>query len=146
MATITSAAPVEARESLQDAYDRIPGTIVFDSRAAMKGYALNKMCYSFNSRENREAYRRNEDAYFEAFQLNAQQRLALKHRNVAELLEAGGNMYYLAKWAALQRHTSRQSEKQSRRESSSSRIGSRSLMATIRYTPGWRKSNQTWSL
>jgi protocatechuate 4,5-dioxygenase alpha chain len=101
MATITSAAPVEARESLQDAYDRIPGTIVFDSRAAMKGYALNKMCYSFNSRENREAYRRNEDAYCEAFQLNAQQRLALKHRNVAELLEAGGNMYYLAKWAGI---------------------------------------------
>jgi len=87
--------------SLQDAYDRIPGTVVFDSRAAMKGYALNKMCYSFNSRENREAYRLNEDAYCDAFELNAQQRLALKHRNITELIEAGGNMYYLAKWAGI---------------------------------------------
>ena len=29
-------------------YDDIPGTIVFDGRQAMKGYALNKMCFSFN--------------------------------------------------------------------------------------------------
>ena len=27
----------------------IPGTIIFDGREAMKGYALNKMCYSFNA-------------------------------------------------------------------------------------------------
>lgn len=26
----------------------IPGTYMFDGRAAMKGYALNKMCFSFN--------------------------------------------------------------------------------------------------
>jgi protocatechuate 4,5-dioxygenase alpha chain len=90
-----------AIRSLQDEYDRIPGTVVFDSRAAMKGYALNKMCYSFNSRENREAYRLNEDTYCDAFQLTARQRLALKHRNVTELIEAGGNMYYLAKWAGI---------------------------------------------
>jgi protocatechuate 4,5-dioxygenase alpha chain len=90
-----------AINSLQVAYDNIPGTVVFDSRAAMKGYELNKMCYSFNSRENREAYRLNEDAYCDAFQLNARQRLALKHRNVTELIEAGGNMYYLAKWAGI---------------------------------------------
>jgi len=25
----------------------------------------------------------------------------LKHRNVLELLEAGGNIYYLAKWAGI---------------------------------------------
>jgi hypothetical protein len=31
-------------------YDEIviSGTYTFDGRAAMKGYALNKMCYSFN--------------------------------------------------------------------------------------------------
>src|SRR4249919_2877108 len=90
-----------AISSLQDDYDRIPGTIVFDGRAAMKGYALNKMCYSFNSRENREAYRLNEDAYCDAFHITPEQRLALKHRNITELIEAGGNMYYLAKWAGI---------------------------------------------
>jgi len=98
---MASAEPAERRRSLQDDYDRIPGTVVFDSRAAMKGYALNKMCYSFNSQENREAYRQNEDAYCDAYHLTPEQRLALKHRNVTELIEAGGNMYYLAKWAGI---------------------------------------------
>ena len=31
----------------------IPGTLVFDSELAMRGYALNKMCYSFNEAANR---------------------------------------------------------------------------------------------
>jgi protocatechuate 4,5-dioxygenase alpha chain len=59
------------------------------------------MCYSFNSRENREAYRLNEDAYCDVYHLTPEQRLALKNRNVTALIEAGGNMYYLAKWAGI---------------------------------------------
>ena len=82
-------------------YDSIPGTIVFDCRKAMKGYALNKMCFSFNSAENREAFRRDEDAYCDKYQLTPEQRRAIKNRNVLELLEAGGNIYYLAKWAGI---------------------------------------------
>jgi protocatechuate 4,5-dioxygenase alpha chain len=81
--------------------DDIPGTIIFDGEKAMKGYALNRMCFSFNSAENREAYLRDEDGYCDKFDLTTQQRQALKHRNVLELLEAGGNIYYLAKWAGI---------------------------------------------
>jgi protocatechuate 4,5-dioxygenase alpha chain len=81
--------------------DDIPGTIIFDGERAMRGYALNKMCFSFNSAENREAYRRDEDGYCASFSITEQQRQALKHRNVLELLEAGGNIYYLAKWAGI---------------------------------------------
>ena len=79
----------------------IPGTIIFDGNRAMRGYALNKMCFSFNSAENREAYRQDEDAYCAKFHITEEQRQALKHRNVLELLEAGGNIYYLAKWAGI---------------------------------------------
>jgi protocatechuate 4,5-dioxygenase alpha chain len=79
----------------------IPGTILFDGQQAMKGYALNKMCFSFNSAENREAYRRDEDGYCDKFGITEEQRLALKHRDVLELLEAGANIYYLAKWAGI---------------------------------------------
>jgi protocatechuate 4,5-dioxygenase, alpha chain len=86
---------------LQHDYDTIPGTTIFDGRLAMKGYALNQMCYSFNSAENREAYRKDPDGYCDLFHLNSQQRSALHHRNVAELIEAGGNIYYLAKWAGI---------------------------------------------
>jgi protocatechuate 4,5-dioxygenase alpha chain len=81
--------------------DEIPGTIIFDGEKAMKGYPVNKMCFSFNSAENREAYLRDEDGYCDRFNVTEQQRQALKHRNVLELLEAGGNIYYLAKWAGI---------------------------------------------
>ena len=82
-------------------YDNIPGTIVFDSRKAMRGYELNKMCFSFNSAANREAFRRDEDGYCDKFHLTPEQRQAIKSRDVLRLLEAGGNIYYLAKWAGI---------------------------------------------
>jgi protocatechuate 4,5-dioxygenase, alpha chain len=79
----------------------IPGTIIFDGEQAMKGYALNKMCFSFNSAENREAFFRDEDSYCSRFDLTPEQRKAIKDRNVLELLAVGGNIYYLAKWAGI---------------------------------------------
>lgn len=82
-------------------YDSIPGTIVFDGEKAVKGYALNKMCFSFNSAENREAFLRDENAYCDKFKLTPAQRRAVTGRNLLELLGAGGNIYYLAKWAGI---------------------------------------------
>lgn len=38
------------------AHREIAGTTIFDGVQAQKGYALNKMCYSFNSAENRAAF------------------------------------------------------------------------------------------
>ena len=80
---------------------QIPGTIIFDGTQAMKGYALNKMCYSFNGAAAREAFRADEDAYMNKFGLNAEQKAAIKARNVLQLLAAGGNVYYLAKFAGI---------------------------------------------
>ena len=79
----------------------IPGTTLFDGRQAMKGYALNKMCYSFNSAENRADFLRDEEAYCRRFGLSEAQRAAVRRRNVLELLAAGGNVYYLAKFAGI---------------------------------------------
>lgn len=67
----------------------IPGTQLFDGRMARKGYALNKMCYSFNDAANREAFQRDEEAYCARFGLNDEQRAAIKARNVLALLAAG---------------------------------------------------------
>lgn len=86
---------------VKNEYESIPGTVVFDGVKAVKGYALNKMCFSFNSAENREAFRLDENGYCDKFKLTPEQRLAVKDRNVLELLEAGGNIYYLAKWAGI---------------------------------------------
>jgi len=80
---------------------QIPGTTVFDGDMARKGYPLNKMCYSFNERANREEFLRDEDGYCAKYGLNEQQRAAIAHRNVLELLAAGGNAYYLAKFGGI---------------------------------------------
>ncbi len=80
---------------------QIPGTPIFDGEAAKKGYALNKMCFSFNSADNRAAFLRDEDAYCAKYGLTPQQRAAVKHRNVLEMIDAGGNVYYLAKLAGI---------------------------------------------
>jgi protocatechuate 4,5-dioxygenase alpha chain len=34
----------------------IPGTTIFDGAQSQKGYALNKMCYSFNEASAREEF------------------------------------------------------------------------------------------
>ena len=85
----------------QQANDDIPGTVFFDGHQAMKGYALNKMCYSFNNAENREEFLRDEEAYCRKYGLNPQQREAIRKRNVLDLIAAGGNIYYLAKFAGI---------------------------------------------
>ena len=79
----------------------IPGTVMFDGDQAQKGYALNRMCFSFNSAENRDAFLKDEDAYCTKYGLNAQQREAIRQRNVLALIAAGGNIYYLAKFAGI---------------------------------------------
>ena len=79
----------------------VPGTTLFDGEQAQKGYALNKMCMSFNDAANRQDFLRDEDAYCARYGLNARQREAIRHRNVLELLAAGGNIYYLAKFAGI---------------------------------------------
>jgi protocatechuate 4,5-dioxygenase alpha chain len=80
---------------------QIPGTTLFDGEMARKGYALNKMCFSFNSPDNREAFLRDEAAYCAKFGLTDAQLSAVRSRNVLELLAAGGNIYYLAKLAGI---------------------------------------------
>ena len=79
----------------------IPGTIIFDGAEAQKGLALNRMCFSFNSAENRAAFLKDEDAYCRKYGLNNDQRAAVKSRNVLKMIEAGGNVYYLAKLAGI---------------------------------------------
>lgn len=75
----------------------IPGTTVFDGEQARKGYALNKMCYSFNSAENRAEFLKDQEAYCSKYGLNDRQRAAVKSLNVLQMIEAGGNAYFLAK-------------------------------------------------
>ena len=79
----------------------IEGTTLFDGTQARKGYALNKMCYSFNEAANRAAFLADEDAYCARFGLGPDQREAVRRRDVLALIAAGGNVCYLAKLAGI---------------------------------------------
>jgi protocatechuate 4,5-dioxygenase alpha chain len=79
----------------------IPGTTIFDGDLARIGYALNRMCYSFNAAEAREAFLRDEEAYMTRYQLTEAQKDAVRSRQVLRMIEAGGHPYYLAKLAGI---------------------------------------------
>ena len=77
------------------------GTPIFGPEAAQKGYALNKMCFSFNEAANRAEFVRNEQAYCARFGLTDEQIQAILKRDLLKLLDCGGNAYYLAKFAGI---------------------------------------------
>ena len=79
----------------------IPGTTLFDGVQAMKGYALNRMCFSFNEKANRDAFLADEEGYMRRYGLDERQAQAIRQRDVLAMLAAGGNVYYLAKFAGI---------------------------------------------
>ena len=83
-----------------DAFE-IPGTVIFDGTQAVKGYALNKMCYSLNSAANRAEFARDVDGYCRRYGITDAQREAIRRRDVLALVEDGANVYYLAKLAGV---------------------------------------------
>jgi len=84
-----------------DYHTPIPGTTLFDGEMAMKGYPLNKMCHSFNAQDARDEYLADPEAYFDKFGLNEDHKQACRNKNVLEMIAAGGNIYYLAKFAGI---------------------------------------------
>ena len=79
----------------------IPGTTPFDGTMARKGYALNKMCFSFNDKANRDAFLADTEGYMRRYALTPEQMDAVRSGQVLQMLAAGGNAYYLAKLAGI---------------------------------------------
>jgi protocatechuate 4,5-dioxygenase alpha chain len=84
-----------------DHHAMIEGTTIFDGVQAMKGYALNKMCYSFNAKAARDEFAADPETYMAKFGLNEEQKQAVRDKNVLAMIAAGGNIYYLAKLAGI---------------------------------------------
>jgi protocatechuate 4,5-dioxygenase, alpha chain len=59
------------------------------------------MCFSFNDAPARTEFQADEEAYMRKFGLGEQQAAAVRKRDVLGLLAAGGNVYYLAKFAGI---------------------------------------------
>lgn len=86
--------------SSQNNYDDIPGTIIFDSRQAARGYHLNQFCISLREQKNRDQFSADPEAYIDRFPMTKEQRTAALNQEWTQLLELGGNIYYTSKLAA----------------------------------------------
>lgn len=86
--------------AIKKIYDDIPGTIVFDSDQASKGYHLNQFCISLRLAPNRDAFKQDPESYIDQFPMTPEQREAALNQQWNLLLELGGNIYYTSKLAA----------------------------------------------
>jgi protocatechuate 4,5-dioxygenase alpha chain len=83
--------------ALSKPYADIPGTTVFDSDMARKGYYLNQFCMSLMKEENRRRFRADERAYLDEWPMTDAQKQAVLDRDYNAMLASGGNIYFLAK-------------------------------------------------
>lgn len=75
----------------------IPDTSVFDLRLSLRGKRLNRMCAALCSPAERDAFKRDEDAYMSRFGLTDEEKTLIRNRDFKGLIEAGTNIYYLLK-------------------------------------------------
>src|SRR3546814_7388925 len=93
--------------------DDIPGTRVFTAKRARQGYWLNQMCMTLMKPENRAAFKGDERAYLDRFQMTEAQKEAVLKRDYNAALDEGGNIYFLAKVFFTDRSEENTSELQS---------------------------------
>ncbi len=82
---------------MEIAIKEIPDTSIFDLRLSRRGRRLNRMCAALCSPAEREAFKRNEEAFMERFSLDEQEKQLVRSRDFKGLIEAGTNIYALLK-------------------------------------------------
>jgi protocatechuate 4,5-dioxygenase, alpha chain len=75
----------------------IPDTTIFDLGLSRRGQRLNKLCASLCKPENRDAFKRDEEAYLSKFRLSDLEKDLVRRRDFQGLIEAGTNIYFLLK-------------------------------------------------
>jgi len=81
-------------------YHDIPGTVLFDAEQSRMGFHLNQFCMSLMKAENREAFKADERAYLDRWQMTEAQKRAVLDRDWNGMLALGGNIYFTSKIAA----------------------------------------------
>ena len=85
---------------LDKPYLDIPGTTIFDSDQAAKGYHLNMFAMSLKDEANRDKFKADERTYLDEWPMTEEQKQAVLDRDLNLMLELGGNIYYCAKIGA----------------------------------------------
>lgn len=83
--------------SLSKPYADIPGTTIFDTDQARRGYHLNMFCMSLMKPENRARFKGNERSYLDNWPMGEEQKRAVLDRDYNRMISLGGNIYFLAK-------------------------------------------------
>jgi protocatechuate 4,5-dioxygenase, alpha chain len=76
---------------------QIPDTSIFDLRLSRRGLRLNRMCSALCSPAEREAFKRDEEAFMSRFSLTEEQKNLIRRRDFEGLIEAGMNIYAMLK-------------------------------------------------
>ena len=83
-----------------EAFQDIPGTVVFDATQSRLGYHLNQFCMSLMKAENRARFKADERAYLDEWAMTEAQKQAVLARDLNACIGLGGNIYFLAKIGA----------------------------------------------
>jgi protocatechuate 4,5-dioxygenase alpha subunit len=75
----------------------IPDTSIFDLRLSRRGVRLNRMCAALCSPAEREAFKRDEEAFMARFSLTESEKDLVRTRDFKGLIEAGMNIYAMLK-------------------------------------------------
>jgi protocatechuate 4,5-dioxygenase, alpha chain len=79
------------------AVKQIPDTSIFDLRLSRRGVRLNRMCAALCSPAEREAFKRDEEAFMARFALTEGERNLIRKRDFAGMIEHGMNIYFMLK-------------------------------------------------
>jgi protocatechuate 4,5-dioxygenase, alpha chain len=75
----------------------IPDTSIFDLRLSRRGARLNRMCSALCSAVERDAFKRDEEAFMARFALTEDEKNLIRKRDFKGLIEAGMNIYAMLK-------------------------------------------------
>lgn len=109
----------------------IPDTTIFDVRASRRGYRLNRLCGSLCSPDNREAFKRDEEAYMARFGLTAEEKNLIRQRDFAGMIHAGMNIYWMLKVGSVTGNSLYKMGAQMRGESYEAFLASRSFKDAV---------------
>ena len=77
--------------------DDIPGTTIFTTTRSRQAYHLHRFCMSLMQADNRAAFKADERAYIDRFEMTPEQRQGVLDRDFNALIARGGNIYFLVK-------------------------------------------------
>ncbi|HYR32743.1 MAG TPA: hypothetical protein VEQ87_00490 [Burkholderiales bacterium] len=75
----------------------IANTSVFDLRLSRRGQRLNRLCAALCSPQERDAFKRDEEAFMSRFGLTEAEKALIRRRDFQGLIDAGMNIYAMLK-------------------------------------------------